>query len=194
MPPFNDLAPQTRCLDEGEALFQQGDEAIAIYWVEQGRLHLKRCTFDGRAVLIHTAHAGEFLAEASLFADSYHCDAVASEGSVVHVYSRAAVLNMIQSDPAVAMTLLATVARQLQKARQRLELRNVRSAAERLMLHLHLQADQDGRVTIAGDLQDIAAEVGLTREALYRTVAQLERSGHISRSGSSILIKKPLDV
>ncbi len=194
MPPLSHPSRQTRSLRQGEALFRQGDEAIAIYWVERGRVRLERRTFDGCSILIHTALAGEFLAEASLFADTCHCDAVAAEPSLVYFYPRAAVLNLIQSDPATAMAILATTARQLQKARQRLELRNVRSARERLMLHLQLQADHEGRITITGDLQDIAAEVGLTREALYRSMAELERSGHIDRLGNSILIRKSLDV
>jgi DNA-binding IclR family transcriptional regulator len=44
----------------------------------------------------------------------------------------------------------------------------------------------------ARSLQDIASELGLTREALYRTFAGLERAGAIERAGDRILLKKSL--
>jgi DNA-binding IclR family transcriptional regulator len=47
-------------------------------------------------------------------------------------------------------------------------------------------------VTLRSELQDIASELGLTREALYRTLAGLERAGTIERAGDRILLKKSL--
>jgi CRP-like cAMP-binding protein len=67
----------------------------------------------------------------------------------------------------------------------------VRSAKERLMLYLDANAGPDGRtVELRGQLQDIASDLGLTREALYRTLASLERAGAIERAGARILLKK----
>jgi DNA-binding IclR family transcriptional regulator len=43
---------------------------------------------------------------------------------------------------------------------------------------------------VEGQLQDIAAEIGMTREALYRTLAALEAEGHLSRTETAILLKK----
>jgi len=63
----------------------------------------------------------------------------------------------------------------------------VRSAKERLMLYFDSNAEPDGRtVKLRGQLQDIASDLGLTREALYRTLASLE----IERAGARILLKK----
>ena len=58
--------------------------------------------------------------------------------------------------------------------------------------YLRLRADLDRRsIAIEGQLQDIAAEIGITREALYRTLAPLEAEGSIAREGSAIAHKKP---
>ena len=50
----------------------------------------------------------------------------------------------------------------------------------------------DGRtVTLRGTLKDLAAELGLTHEALYRALAALERSGAIIRGkGKITLVRK----
>lgn len=72
-----------------------------------------------------------------------------------------------------------------------MELRNIRSARDRVLQYLRLRAGIHGRsIVIEGQLQDIAAEIGMTREALYRTLAALETEGHLTRTETAILLKK----
>jgi CRP-like cAMP-binding protein len=184
-------ALERRSLARNEALFRQGDKVTAIYFIETGRLRLDRRTFDGRTLIVGTAQAGEFFVEAALFADIFHCDAVATEPSQVRVYPKAALLNALRTDPANAMSFLALMAHQVIELRQRIEVMKIRSAKERVMLYLDLNAGSDGRtVNLQGPLQDVAGELGLSREALYRTLAGLERAGAIEREGAKILLKK----
>lgn len=176
-------------LAAGAHLFRQGDGVTAIYQVESGCLRLERTTSSGSTIVLHTARAGEMLAEAALFSRSYHCDAVALKESRVRVFPKAAVLARLEpGSPAHA--LLAVLARQLMRARQRIELRNIRSAKERVMLFLELGADRAGGIALDGALQDLAAEIGLTREALYRTLASLERERRIARGSGAIRLTK----
>jgi CRP-like cAMP-binding protein len=184
---------ERRSLARNEVLFRQGDKVTAIYFVEAGRLRLDRRTFDGRSLVLGTTPAGEFFVEAALFADIFHCDAVATEPSQVRVYPKAALLDTLRTDPANAMSFLALMAHQVIELRQRIEVMKVRSAKERVMLYLDLNAGSDGRtVKLRGPVQDIAGELGLTREALYRTLAGLERAGAIERGDGKILLKKSL--
>jgi len=184
---------ERRSLARNEVLFRQGDKVTAIYFVEAGRLRLDRRTFDGRLLVLGTTSAGSFFVEAALFADIFHCDAVATEPSQVRVYPKAALLNALRTDSANAMSFLALMAHQVIELRQRIEVMKVRSAKERVMLYLDLNAGSDGRtVKLRGPVQDIAGELGLTREALYRTLADLERAGAIERDDATILLKKSL--
>ena len=188
-------ALERRSLARNEVLFRQGDKVTAIYFIEAGRLRLDRRTFDGRVLILGTTPANEFFVEAALFADIFHCDAVATEPSRVRIYPKAAVLNVLRTDPTSAMSFLMLVAHQVIELRQQLELMKVRSAKDRVMLYLDFNAGPDGRtVNLRGQLQDIASELGLTREALYRTLASLERAGAIERAGARILLKKSLGV
>ncbi len=99
-------------------------------------------------------------------------------------------LRAIRDDPAGAERLLAAMAHQLQDARWRLELRNVRSARERVWLWMDMKAGPDRVVADAGQLQDIAADLGLTRETLYRILSALERDGAIARDGRRITLRR----
>ena len=187
-----EAASVIRELGAGEVLFEQGDRAAAIYKVESGRLRLVRRTVDDHLVILHTACRREFFAEASLFAATYHCDAVAAEPSRIRVYPKAKVMEALRTDPVLAPAFMARLAHQLQELRARMELRSIRSARERVLQYLRLRADLDRRsIAIEGQLQDIAAEIGITREALYRTLAPLEAEGSIAREGSAIALKKP---
>lgn len=183
------LPRRVRALAPGEHLFRQGDAPRSAFRLVTGALRLERRTFDGRLVVIHRARAGEVFAEASLFAPAYHCDAVATEASSVEAVARDAVLAAMRADPAVAEALLARMAGQLQDARRRLELRDVRGARDRVLLQLDLLADRDGIVLVPGALQDLAAEIGLTREAYYRTLAALARAGLLTREPGRIRLR-----
>src|SRR5262245_45909662 len=110
----------------------------------------------------------------------------------LRIYPKEAVRNVLRTDPASGLDFLALVARQVIELRQRIELIKVRSARERMLLYLDFHAGSDGRtVNLRGQLQDIASELGLTREALYRTLASLERTGAIERAAHHIVLKKP---
>ena len=179
-----------RVLAPGELLFRQGHRAWAIYKVETGRLRLIRRTIDDRLVILHTARRGELFAEASLFAETYHCDAIAAVQSSVRVYPKEIVVNTLCTDPALAEAFMARLARQLQELRARMELRNIRSARDRVLQYLRLGAGIGGRsIALDGELQDIAAAIGITREVLYRTLAALETEGHLTRTETAILLK-----
>jgi CRP/FNR family transcriptional regulator, dissimilatory nitrate respiration regulator len=181
---------ETRSLARNEVLFRQGDKVAAIYFIESGVLRIERRTFDGRTLILGTTPANNFFVEAALFADIFHCDAVATEASRVRIYPKTAVLEALRADPASAMTFLALMARQIIDLRQQMELMKIRSAEERVKLYLDFNAGPDGRtVNLPGQLQDVAGELGLTREAFYRTLASLERAGAIERAAHQIVLK-----
>jgi CRP-like cAMP-binding protein len=148
--------------------------------VESGRLRLERYTPSGATVVLHTARTGELLAEGALVTDIYHCDAIALEESCVRILRKTAVLaNLKPGSP--GHVLVAVMARQLLRLRQRIELRNIRSADDRVMQYLEQNADPRGNVLIDRQLQDIAGELGLSREALYRTLSKLQKQRRIKR-------------
>jgi UDP-N-acetylglucosamine 2-epimerase (non-hydrolysing) len=93
-------------------------------------------------------------------------------------------------EPLGHLDFLKLMAHQVIEARQRLELMKTRSAKERVILYLDLHAGPQGFLTLKSELQDIASELGLTREAFYRTLASLERAGAIERSGARIALKR----
>ena len=196
--PVNDWLPAAvrskaidRKLKAGEPLFHLGDKTSGLYEVLAGRVRMTRVDRSGRETVLYVSGAGETFAEASLFSPAYHCDAIASTDAVVRIYPKPALLAAFDKDPKAAQAFTATLAHQVMNLRTRIEQRNIRSARERVRHFLKLNVGVDGRtVALRGTLKDLAAELGLTHEALYRTLAALERSGAIKRTKGKITLAR----
>ena len=180
-----------RALRRGEPLFRQDDPAAAVFAVEAGRVRLLRHTSEGSVVTVAVARAGETLAEAALFAERYHCDAVADLPSRVLAYAKPALLAALRADPDLAARFLAVLARQVQSLRARLELRSLRSARQRVLAYLTLEGTDDRPDATPRPVRDLATDLGLTPEALYRTLARLEAVGLVVRDGRRLRLAAP---
>src|SRR5690606_13791668 len=102
----------------------------------------------------------------------------------VAVLPRAAVRRALRADPEVAEGFMRQMAAQILSLRARLELRNVRSARARVLQYLALAPR--GAIGEDRPLKQVAAEIGLRHEALYRTLAALEAEGRIARQGRAV--------
>lgn len=180
-------APTRRQLAEGECLFRAGDRVKALYAIAAGRLKLVRTSVGGSEVTLHRAKEGESFAEPSLFSEIYHCDAVAEVPSEVLVYSKVRLRKDFHQDPDRMLRLMRHLAVQVQATRARAEILSLHSATDRVMRYLRHQLPPDA-TTMNLDLpwKQVAAEIGLTHEALYRTLARLEREQKIHRRGRTI--------
>jgi CRP-like cAMP-binding protein len=181
-----------RRLEAGEALFRQGDRTAAVFVVDAGRIRLVRHLEDGASVALHVAKAGETCAEAALWAEAYHCDGVAEVPSEVTVVPKTDLVAVLGADPQAALALARALATQVRDLRARLELRNIRSAPERILAWLRLQATgTPPTVALDRPWTEIAAEIGLTHEAIYRALAKLERGGRLIRTEGCIVLTGP---
>ncbi len=178
-------------LEAGEPLFRLGDKTSGLCEVITGRVRLVRVDRSGHELVLHVAGPGETLAESSLFSPQYHCDAIASTDAIVRIYPKRQVLATFAEHPKAALAFTAMLARQVMALRTRIEQRNIRSARERVRHFLALNVAADGRtVVLRGTFKDLAAEIGLTHEALYRTLAALERSGEVKRQDGKIVLSQ----
>jgi CRP-like cAMP-binding protein len=185
-------AGRERRLATGESLFRLGDRTAGCYKIVKGRVRLLRVGANGQEVTLYVASAGDFVAEASLFSATYHCDAVAMTDAVVQLYPKAAVLAEFRRNPEAARAFMAMLAHQIMTLRTRLEQRNIRSARDRVRHFLNTNVAADGRtVAFPGTLKELASELGLTHEALYRALAQMATDGEIERRKNAIRLKTP---
>lgn len=185
--PFDRLPPGTAVpfrLGTGETLFRTHDTSKGCYLLEQGEVRLVRWSSDGRETVIHVARAGEIFAEAALFSRHYHCDAVASVEASGYLLRKAAIDGAFRTNPLFARAFAARLARQVQALRRRVEILGMKSADERIMAGLSQYETLDtGEFAGLPPLKTLAAQIGLTHEALYRSIARLVRDGRLVKVG-----------
>jgi CRP-like cAMP-binding protein len=175
----------------GQSLFRAGDKTVGLYEVLKGKLRLVRYDRSGREAILQSASAGDTLAEASLYASTYHCDAIATTDALVRLYPKTLLLAQLKRDTRLAQSFTAKLAQQIMGLRTRLERRNIHSARDRVRHFLLVNVGEDGRtVTLPGTVKELAADLGLTHEALYRTLARMSADGEIKRVGATIRLTR----
>ncbi len=182
-----------RALKSGQPLFRTGQRPVGLYEIVSGKVRLVRVDRTGRETVLYSANAGDTIAEASLFSKSYHCDAIATTPARVRLYPKEAIFAEFKRNPEAARAFMARLANQLMEVRTRLERRNINSARERVRHYLALNVGADGRtVKLPGTLKELAADLGLTHEAMYRTFARMASDGELKRVNGKIRLLRPI--
>lgn len=181
-------------LQPAQWLFRAGTPPRHIHFIEEGAVRLVRHGRQGEEVVLHDARPGEFLAEASLDSARYHCDALATQPSVILRASKADFQRLLVDNADFARIWMALLAAQLRTARARIERLSLRSAEERIR-HLLLSEGRGPRceLEIAGSLKELARRLGLTHESLYRTLARMQKDGFIDREGLRLRLAEDSD-
>ena len=118
-----------------------------------GVRHLQRITPDGAAVSIHLARPGELFAEASLFSENYHCDTIAEVDSEIWLYPKDQISRSLHSEPDALWAFARELASRLQGSRLRYELKQIRSATERVLQLLQDDKNEPGNHLADGGRQ-----------------------------------------
>lgn len=166
-------------IHKGEYIFRQGDKTFGMFFITSGTIELCRFAEDGAVVIIHTARPNQTFAEASVFSESYHCDAIANETTELLIFKKSALLDLFSSDQDFAIKLTAHFSHQIQKSRRKVELLSIRQATKRVYL-----AIVEG--LLKSDIKSFASEIGLSHEVVYRSLSELVKNGRLVKSGRGI--------
>jgi CRP-like cAMP-binding protein len=169
---------------EETPLFLTGVRPQWMYFVCEGEVVLERHSQNGEVANLQRCQMG-FVGEASLTSAAYHCDARTTAPSAIVRIPIRALRQALKQDYEFAerwIQMLSSEVRRLRLQNERLSLPKVQSR----ILHLIETEGRDGRYTLGCSLKQLAGQLAVTHEALYRALAQLEKTGKISRSGIEI--------
>jgi len=165
---FDGLPFQRRRFDKGTALFLRGDPVKRMFMIVKGRVCLTRCAVDGRMISLQRAQEREIVAEASLYADAYHCDGIAGAATEVKSFARSAIRRHLRNDKRFFDAWAAHLSREVQAARLRAEILALKTVAAKLDAWLTFH---DNILPAKGGWKMLASEIGVSPEALYRELA-----------------------
>lgn len=177
-------------MSKGEPVFRFGDEVDAVYRVLEGEICLTRFSPEGTEIVLYRAREGDFLAEASLFATHYHCDAICSRSGRYLRLPADALRQSLSSNPDFALEWISILSGSLRKQRAAQERLNLKSLRMRV-IHYLVDRGKEGRVELDQPVIRWAAELGASHEALYRTLAEMAREGLLQRQGQTLTLLYP---
>jgi CRP-like cAMP-binding protein len=169
-------ACRTFRMQQGDVLFRQNQSTSGLYCVVSGCITMRRTTLGGDTLILHRAVSGGYFAEASIFSDVYHCDAVCTHAGQVMKIAKDAMIAMMQSDPTFSAKFTKMLAQQVQSYRALIEVLGIRSAPERVLAAVRA-GYLDGAVT------EFASRINLSHEACYRALRTLCDDGRMVQTG-----------
>ena len=156
-------------LESGQTLFLRDDAVQNVFLVVSGEVHLLRHQLDGASLILQRAVPGDILAEASLFSDHYHCDAIAVAKTHLNSFRVSSVRDLFSRSNEFAEVLAVYLAREVQNTRARAEILSLKTVSQRLKAWLAWNND---RLPPKGQRKTLAIEIGVSPEALYREIAK----------------------
>lgn len=164
---------------KGTLLFKTGHKPTHMFFIVNGEVVLERPGLHGEPVILQRTRHG-FVGEASLQSDHYHCDGKVMAASDITRVPVRAIRTALDLDPAFASRWISMLNREVKRLRLQCERLSLHRVQDRL-IHLLETEGTDGRLALEAGLKSMAAELGVTHEALYRCVADMEKKKLLRR-------------
>ncbi len=195
---LSDLARECkpRQYKKNEAVFHEGDPGHTLYIVCAGCVHVQKETKSGKRSLIARRGAGEYVGEMALIDGKPRmADVITAEKTELLALRRNAFIRCIEQRPQIALKIMATLADRLREAADRLgnlqELdvlgRIAGALLDRMKAGSALEPGGGVRLLTPPTQQEIAEEIGATRESVNRALANLKKTG-VLRKGRDLVV------
>jgi CRP/FNR family transcriptional regulator len=178
--------------NRGQAIFAEGDAGTGFYVVMEGLVKIYKLSMEGKEQILHIFGPGEPFAEAAVFSGStFPAHALALEKSRTIFIPRSAFIALIQTNPALAMNMLAALSMRLKKFAHLIEDLSLKEVPGRLAAHLLFLSSQQGdcaTVKLNISKVQLASLLGTIPETLSRILTKFSKQGLINSEGAQITI------
>lgn len=168
----------------------------ALFIIISGKVKVSRFSDDGKEVIISILGESDIFGEMSLLdgqARSAHVTAM--ENANIFIFKREDFLDLLRSNPEVAIALLQELTRRLRAADIKIKSLSLKDAEGKVATVLLQLADEIGRIK-QGTVEieklpfqhDLANLAGTSRETISRTLHSFAKKGLVELEGSRLRI------
>ncbi len=190
-----------RRFGRSQVIFHDGDPAETLHVIDAGRVKITLVSRDGNEAILAILGTGDFFGELALLdSGPRSATAQAMEATETLEVSRRG-FGALLDDSAVRNRVLQRVAAEMRRVDRQVERLRFVDLSGRVALHLiDLVHEQSGTrnggaahagpaiLTLPYRQADLAALVGASRQAVSRTLRELEREGLLRADGRRIVI------
>lgn len=174
-------------LSAGALLAQEGDPGDAVFVVLDGEVEVRSTTVGGREIRLTALGRGSVVGEmAVLDGGPRSADLIATRRTRLWRIPRAALLEVLESEPKAAVALVAELSRRLRATNADLEARSALDLGGRLARLL--LAEQNTRGLIALTQTEMARRVGVSREKVNRKLRDWMLEGWVEKTPSGVRV------
>lgn len=186
-----------RSYGRGEVVISEGEPANGFYVVLEGRVKVYKLSPAGREQVLHVIEANQSFAEAAIFTlDTFPAYAETLVPSRLLFVPRREFLALLESQPRLALQMMASLSAYLHRLTQLIEDLALREAPARLARHLYDLAHESGTRTPEGIAMklgmpkaELAQRLGITSETLSRALRTFQDEGLLAVRGRTIVVR-----
>jgi CRP-like cAMP-binding protein len=180
-----------RRISAGQRIFAEGDECRGLHLIVEGAVRVYRANAEGEEQVLGVFGPGESLGEVSLFDEGpYLASACASEESHLLFLPLAEVQWLYRTHPAVVHALVRELGwkiRRLVALVDRLSLQDVPTRVAGALLRYAEEApSRGGTFRLPCTQEELAAELGTTRESVARALRDLRTNRTIRQKRAEV--------
>lgn len=181
-------ASYAKRLSRGQVLFTAGEPSEHLYVIRNGRIKIMIDSDRGDALLLTVLSAGDLIGELSMIDGlDRSTSAEALEASTVLALPAVQIRQVLTAHPAALMAMAVELATSLRRVSD--------TAADLVLLDLPrrlakliLIRTTSGRAELGLTQSDLAAQLGVTRQALNRALGGLVKRGWVSTDGTAVQV------
>jgi CRP/FNR family cyclic AMP-dependent transcriptional regulator len=181
----------------GSLLFLEGQPARGIFVLCNGRAKLSTSSEDGKTIILRIAEAGEVLGlSATVSGKPYEVTAETLQPSQANFISRSDFLNFLRGHGDAALRIAEELSNNYHAAYTEVRALGLSTSASEKLSRLLLEWSENSkrggdelRVTVSLTHEEIAQLIGVSRETVTRSFAELKKKQLIQVKGSTLIIR-----
>ena len=173
-----------------ETIFLEGDPGNGFYVIAEGKVKIYKLSADGKEQILHIYGPGHPIGEVPVFSGSrFPANAQAIAKSRLLYFSRSDFVELIATNPSMALNMLAVLSMRLRQFTVQVENLSLKEVPARIASYLTLlvrEQGNSGSVTLPISKGQLASLLGTIPETLSRIFAKMTAQGLIKVKGSRI--------
>jgi len=182
-------------LRKKQEVYDEGDEATRLYFVQAGRVKTVRRTSGGKELIMGMYGPGEFFGYLPLLEHAPHADsAVVLDDATLLYIPKQDFEQLLHGNLTVGQQFVRLLAGQVgEREKQLLSMAygSIRRRVADTLLRLYEQGGGQPDAPIQFSRDDLAAVVGTAPESLIRTLSEFKQAGLIELASHSIRVLEP---
>jgi CRP-like cAMP-binding protein len=185
----NSMADKT--FDRGQTVLSEGEVAEGFFVLVQGKVKIFKLSTEGKEQILHFVGPGESFGEVPMFSGGrFPASAETTEKSRIFFFPRAAFLNLIGTDPTLAMNMLADLSKRLRQMTRLVEELSLKEVPSRLAAYILYLSSENESDDVGLDITkgQLASLLGTIPETLSRILGKMSAQKVISVQGRKLKI------